>query len=75
MVNWNRGLQIKDKHTAKYVIFILISSFYVSDIPWLLLPGLCCIGIAGLGTLATNLQVRKSVDGSAYLEIAQAQRL
>lgn len=35
--------------------------FIFADIPWLLLPGLCCIGIAGLGTLATNLQVHMSV--------------
>lgn len=40
-----------------YVIGALCLAFATPGIPWLLLPGLCCIGIAGLGTLATNLQV------------------
>ena len=43
----------------------------IVGVPWLLLPGLCCIGIAGLGTLATNLQVNidcytKSISASTF---------
>ncbi|KAK3597276.1 hypothetical protein CHS0354_005035 [Potamilus streckersoni] len=40
-----------------YVIGTLSIAFASPVIPWLLCPGLCCIGIAGLAVLATNLQV------------------
>ncbi|KAL3837412.1 hypothetical protein ACJMK2_022771 [Sinanodonta woodiana] len=40
-----------------YVVGTLSIAFASPDIPWLLCPGLCCIGIAGLAMLATNLQV------------------
>ncbi|XP_060571702.1 equilibrative nucleobase transporter 1-like [Ruditapes philippinarum] len=40
-----------------YLIGTLCLAFTSPEIPWLLLPGLSCIGIAGLTMLATNLQV------------------
>ncbi|XP_053408092.1 equilibrative nucleobase transporter 1-like [Mercenaria mercenaria] len=40
-----------------YLIGTLCLAFTSPEIPWLLLPGLSCIGIAGLTVLATNLQV------------------
>lgn len=36
---------------------ILILCYFFAELPWLLLPGLCCMGTAGLTVLATNLQV------------------
>lgn len=40
-----------------YLIGTLCLAFASPEIPWLLLPGLCCIGTGGLTMLATNLQV------------------
>ncbi|XP_053408084.1 equilibrative nucleobase transporter 1-like isoform X2 [Mercenaria mercenaria] len=40
-----------------YLIGTLCLAFTSPEIPWLLLPGLCCIGIAGLTVYSTNLQV------------------
>ena len=31
--------------------------YTITALPWLLCPGLCCIGIAGMALYATNLQV------------------
>ena len=39
-------------NTANTILFYIITA-----VPWLLCPGLCCIGIAGMAIYATNLQV------------------
>ena len=49
--------------------------YLIVGVAWLLLPGLCFIGIAGLGTLATNLQVNidcytKSISASRYMMVS-----
>ncbi|KAL4228682.1 hypothetical protein ACF0H5_011726 [Mactra antiquata] len=40
-----------------YLIGTFCLAFASPDVPWLLLPGLCCIGTGGLVMLATNMQV------------------
>ncbi|XP_053408088.1 uncharacterized protein LOC123559920 isoform X7 [Mercenaria mercenaria] len=45
-----------------YLIGTLCLAFTSPEIPWLLLPGLCCIGIAGLTVYSTNLQMNISED-------------
>lgn len=32
--------------------------FFTLEIPWLICPGLCCIGVAGMALYSTNIHVR-----------------
>ncbi|XP_053408087.1 equilibrative nucleobase transporter 1-like isoform X6 [Mercenaria mercenaria] len=57
------GVKLKPDYTNFiYLIGTLCLAFTSPEIPWLLLPGLCCIGIAGLTVYSTNLQMNISED-------------
>ncbi|KAL4228589.1 hypothetical protein ACF0H5_011639 [Mactra antiquata] len=42
---------------VSYVTGSLILGFVTPATPWLICPGLCCIGVAGMALYATNIQV------------------
>ena len=39
------------------LLTIIIFNTFVVETAWLICPGLCCIGVAGLALLASNIQV------------------
>ncbi|XP_052806062.1 equilibrative nucleobase transporter 1-like [Mya arenaria] len=40
-----------------YIVGILCLGFAPKEIPWLIAPGLCCMGVAGMGLYATNIHI------------------
>ncbi|XP_052807043.1 equilibrative nucleobase transporter 1-like [Mya arenaria] len=40
-----------------YIVGVLCIGFAPKEIPWLIAPGLCCMGVAGMGLYATNIHI------------------